>query len=71
MKSTKNQLLEEDVKSLRGDLRMYREMVEKLRKENKELISLCAWSARRLHKVHKHFAYDELDRITNTEIERL
>lgn len=71
MKSTKFQLLEDDFNSLQRDLKMYLEMIEQLRSENKDLISLCAWSARRLEKSRKHYVYDELDRITNTKIERL
>jgi hypothetical protein len=71
MDSTKYQLLKGDFDSLQRDLKMYREMIEKLRNENKDLISLCAWSARRLEKSRKHYVYDELDRITNTTIERL
>lgn len=71
MKSEKYQLLEHDFKSLQRKLKMYREMIEQLRKENKDLINLCAWSARRLEKSRKHYAYDELDRITNKQIERL
>lgn len=36
-----------------------------------ELISLNLWSARRLSKVHKEFAYDELDKMTNQQHERV
>ncbi|AZV43665.1 hypothetical protein BAOM_3056 [Peribacillus asahii] len=36
-----------------------------------ELISLNLWSARRLHKTHKKFAYDELEKITGFKHERL
>lgn len=39
--------------------------------ERAELISLNLWSARRLHKAHKKFAYDELDKIANDSHERL
>lgn len=38
---------------------------------NKELISLNLWSARRLHKSHKEFAYDELEKITGEKHERV
>ncbi len=34
-----------------------------------ELVSLNLWSARRLPKVHKEFAYNELDMITNQKHE--
>lgn len=37
----------------------------------KDMISLNLWSARRLHKVHKGFAYDELERVTGEVYERL
>jgi hypothetical protein len=71
MKSTKYQLLESDYKSLQRDSKMYREMIEQLRKENKELKSLSLWSIRRVHKTYKEFAYGEYERITNEKAERL
>jgi hypothetical protein len=37
-----------------------------------ELISLNLWSARRLsHKLHKEFAYEELEKMTGNTYERL
>lgn len=37
----------------------------------RELISLNLWSARRLPKMYKEFAYNELEKITDEEFERL
>ncbi|WP_394139602.1 hypothetical protein [Cytobacillus oceanisediminis] len=71
MKSTKHQLLEADFKSLQRDLKMHKEMIEQLRKENKGLRSLSLWSIRRLHKTHKDFAYGDYERITGEKAERL
>ncbi|AZV43635.1 hypothetical protein BAOM_3026 [Peribacillus asahii] len=45
--------------------------VNLLEEQRKELISLSLWSARRLHKIHKNFAYNELDKITEQKHERL
>ena len=45
--------------------------IEDLLEERKELISLNLWSARRLHNIHKNFAYDELEIITGEEHERI
>jgi uncharacterized coiled-coil protein SlyX len=44
---------------------------ERYADEIKELIGLNLWSARRLHKIHKEFAYDELEKITGQKHERL
>lgn len=45
---------------------------KKLKKMNKELISLNLWSARRLkNQQHKEFAYNELDKITGQKHERV
>lgn len=48
-----------------------REEIAQLQAERAELISLNLWSARRLHKVHKSFAYDELEEIIREKVERL
>ena len=45
--------------------------VKSLEEQRKDLVSLNLWSARRLYKVQKKFAYDELDKITGQEHERL
>lgn len=45
--------------------------VDQLIEEINELISLNLWSARRLPKIYKQFAYDELDTITGNLHERL
>lgn len=37
----------------------------------RELISLNLWQARRLHPQYKKFAYDDLEKITDEEYERL
>jgi hypothetical protein len=47
------------------------ELVNRLETENDELKSLCLWSARRLAKGYKTFAYDEYDEITGEKSERL
>lgn len=47
------------------------EAIDELLEERKELISLNLWSARRLHNVHKKFAYDELEIITGDTHERI
>lgn len=44
---------------------------EKLKEMNKELKSLSLWSIRRLHTVNKVFAYDEYEKITGEEPERV
>lgn len=45
--------------------------IERQQEERKELISLNLWSARRLHNIHKKFAYDELEIITGEVHERI
>lgn len=45
--------------------------VEKQQKIIEELTSLNLWSARRLHKTHKDFAYSELDELTGQKHERI
>lgn len=45
--------------------------IERQKKTIEELISLNLWSARRLHKTHKDFAYNELDEITDQKHERI
>ena len=42
-----------------------------LRKVNEELVSLNLWSARRLRNAHKDFAYNDLERITKRNHERV
>lgn len=45
---------------------------ERLKEMNKELVSLNLWQARRLpDPQRKQFAYDELDKITKQQHERL
>jgi hypothetical protein len=46
--------------------------IKGLEEERKELKSLCLWSARRLkHPQYKDFAYDEYEKITSENPERL
>ena len=62
-----------------GDLNQMRRKLDEVKKklavslkENKELKSLCLWSARRLpHPQYKDFAYGELEKITGQKHERL
>lgn len=42
-----------------------------MEEEIRELRTLALWSARRLHKVHKNFAYDQYEKITGEKAERL
>lgn len=44
---------------------------ERYSNEIKELISLNLWSARRLHKTHKDYAYTDLEKITKQKYQRL
>lgn len=56
-------------KGLQCDYRML--IVDERDKTIDELISLNLWSARRLSKIHKEFAYNELEVITNQKHERV
>lgn len=45
--------------------------LRKSEQEIKELRSLSLWSIRRVHKIHKDFAYNEYEKITGEKPERL
>jgi hypothetical protein len=62
---------EKEIKMLEGAVEQDQETKERYADEVGELISLNLWSARRLHKTHKKFVYDELEKITGQKHERL
>ncbi|MEE3950750.1 hypothetical protein [Peribacillus frigoritolerans] len=67
-------LIEEQQKEIKEHNGQYidiQELLSQTEKVTNELISLNLWSARRLHKIHKEFAYNELDKITGQKHERL
>lgn len=70
-KDNGRELLRQDNESLRKQFVDCRKLLNAERKKNEELISLNLWSARRLHKLHKEFAYDELESMTNVKHERI
>lgn len=70
-KENGRELLRQDNDALRKQFSACRRLLEEERKENQELISLNLWSARRLQKVHKEFAYNELEELTNQKYERI
>lgn len=70
-KENGRELLRQDNDALRKQFIACRNLLDAERKENEELISLNLWSARRLPKVHKEFAYNELEKITNLKHERI
>ena len=57
--------------TLQEELLEAKAYIERQKKTIDELISLNLWSARRLHKTHKDFAYNELDEIIGEINERL
>lgn len=59
------------VREYEAQIENQQEVIDELQKERTELISLNLWSARRLHNVHKKFAYDELEVITGDTHERI
>lgn len=76
VKRLKDELLEWETgqRQTSKDYNAYRERGIQLHDKDEriqELISLNLWSARRLNKVHKNFAYDELDKITGEKHDRL
>lgn len=71
MKSTKHQLLKSDFDFACEELRQHKKIVKQQQEQIDELVRLNLWSARRLDKSRKHFAYDELYKITGIVSERL
>lgn len=60
-----------ELNQMRRKLDEVKKKLEVSLKENKELKSLCLWSARRLHKTHKDYAYSDYEKITGEKPERL
>ncbi len=59
------------IKEMIQTLNSQQDQIKKLNQLIGDMISLNLWSARRLHEAHKGFAYDELERVTGEEYERL